>query len=160
MLYEQIQSAIAYIRTRTDFQPRTGIILGTGLGQLTEDVEEVASVDYSDIPHFARSTVESHQGRLVFGRLEGHPIVVMAGRFHYYEGWTMQQVTFPVRVLGALGIERLFITNVSGGVNPHLRAGDLVVGGLDAVAQADGGDTAVFVAGPGVHGHGVGVVDE
>ena len=127
MLYEQIQSAIAYIRTRTDFQPRTGIILGTGLGQLTDDVEVVASVDYSDIPHFARSTVESHQGRLVFGRLEGHPIVVMAGRFHYYEGWTMQQVTFPVRVLGALGIERLFITNVSGGVNPHLRAGDLVV---------------------------------
>jgi len=127
MLYDQIQVALAYLRTRTDFQPRSGIILGTGLGNLTDDLDIVASVDYLDIPHFARSTVESHQGRLLFGYLDGHPVVVMAGRFHYYEGWSMQQVTFPVRVLGALGVERIVITNVSGGVNPHLQAGDLVV---------------------------------
>lgn len=127
MLYEDIQEAIAFIRTQTEFQPRTGIVLGTGLGNLTDDLEVVAEIAYADIPHFARSTVESHKGKLVFGTLGGHPVVVMAGRFHWYEGWTMQQVVFPVRVLKFLGIERIIITNVSGGVNPHLRAGDLVV---------------------------------
>ncbi|MBP6827971.1 MAG: purine-nucleoside phosphorylase [Saprospiraceae bacterium] len=126
-LYDQIQEAVAFIRTKTDFQPRTGIILGTGLGNLTDDITVGAEIAYSDIPHFARSTVQSHKGKLVFGHLGGHPVVVMAGRFHYYEGWTMQQVTFPVRVLKFLGIERLIITNVSGGINPHLQAGDLVV---------------------------------
>lgn len=126
-LYDQIHEAVAFIRTKTDFQPRTGIILGTGLGNLTDDLTVGAEITYSDIPHFARSTVQSHKGKLVFGHLGGHPVVVMAGRFHYYEGWTMQQVTFPVRVLKFLGIERLIITNVSGGINPHLQAGDLVV---------------------------------
>ncbi len=126
-LYDQIAEAVAFIRSKTDFQARTGIILGTGLGNLTEDVTVEAEIKYPEIPHFARSTVQSHKGKLVFGRLGKHPVVVMAGRFHYYEGWTMQQVTFPVRVLKFLGIERLVITNVSGGVNPHLRAGDLVV---------------------------------
>ncbi len=125
-LYEHIQEAVAFIRCQTDFRPRTGIILGTGLGNLTDDVEVVAQIPYRDIPHFAVSTVQSHKGKMVFGNLNGHPVVVMAGRFHYYEGWTMQQVTFPVRVLKLLEIERLIITNVSGGVNPHLRAGDLV----------------------------------
>ncbi len=127
MLYNQIQEAVAFIRTKTAFQPRTGIVLGTGLGNLTDDLEVEAEIDYSEIPHFARSTVESHQGKLVFGTSAGHPVVVMAGRFHWYEGWTMQQVVFPIRVLKFLGIERIIITNVSGGVNPHLRAGDLVV---------------------------------
>lgn len=126
-LYEQIQESTAYIRSRTDFQPRTGIVLGTGLGNLTDDVEIEAEIEYRDIPHFAQSTVESHKGKLVFGHLGQHPVVVMAGRFHWYEGWMMEQVTFPIRVLNALGIERIVITNVSGGVNPHLRAGDLVV---------------------------------
>ena len=126
-LYDQIQAAVADIRTRTNFQPRTGIVLGTGLGNLTDDIRVEARIDYADIPHFARSTVESHKGQLIFGYLGNHPVVVMAGRFHYYEGWTMQQVTFPIRVLKFLGIERLVITNVSGGVNPHLLAGDLVV---------------------------------
>ncbi|MEO6759475.1 MAG: purine-nucleoside phosphorylase [Saprospiraceae bacterium] len=127
MLFDQIQEATAFIRQRTDFQPKTGIILGTGLGKLTDDVEIQAEITYRDIPHFATSTVESHQGRLLFGTLGGHPVVVMAGRFHYYEGWTMQQVTFPVRVLKALGVEQIIITNVSGGVNAHLKAGDLVI---------------------------------
>ncbi len=126
-LFDHIQEAVAYIRSRTNFQPRTGIVLGTGLGNLTDDIQVTASIDYEDIPHFARSTVQSHKGQLIFGHLGNHPVVVMAGRFHYYEGWTMQQVTFPIRVLKFLGIERLVITNVSGGVNPHLLAGDLVV---------------------------------
>jgi len=126
-LFDHIQEAVAYIRSRTNFQPRTGIVLGTGLGNLTDDIQVTASIDYEDIPHFARSTVQSHKGQLIFGHLGNHPVVVMAGRFHYYEGWTMQQVTFPLRVLKFLGIERLVITNVSGGVNPHLLAGDLVV---------------------------------
>jgi purine-nucleoside phosphorylase len=126
-LYEQIQEAVAFIRSRTDFRPHTGIVLGTGLGNLTDDVEVVTEIVYRDIPHFATSTVESHKGKLVFGWLGNHSVAVMAGRFHYYEGWTMQQVTFPVRVLKFLEIQRLIITNASGGVNPHLRAGDIVV---------------------------------
>lgn len=126
-LYDQIQEAVAYIRSQTEFQPDSGIILGTGLGNLVDEVEIVASIPYTSIPHFARSTVQSHSGRLVFGRLAGKPVVVMAGRFHYYEGWTMQQVTFPVRVLKFLGISRLVITNATGGINPHFRGGDIVV---------------------------------
>lgn len=126
-LYNQIQEAVAAIRQRTDFQPHTGIILGTGLGGLTEEIGVQAEVPYPEIPHFATSTVQSHQGKLVFGRLGGHPVVVMAGRLHYYEGWSMEQVTFPVRVLKMLGIEQLIITNASGGVNPHLKGGDIVV---------------------------------
>jgi purine-nucleoside phosphorylase len=127
MLYEQVQEAAAFIRSRTDVEPKSGMILGTGLGGLVDDLHILTSVPYQDIPHFAVSTVESHQGRLIFGHLDGHPVAVMAGRLHYYEGWSMAQVTFPVRVLRALGVERLVITNASGGVNPHLQAGDLVV---------------------------------
>jgi purine-nucleoside phosphorylase len=127
MLYEQIQEASAFIRKKTTFQPRSGIVLGTGLGNLVDDISIEAEIDYADIPHFARSTVESHRGKLVFGLLGEHPVVVMAGRFHWYEGWDMQQVVFPVRVLKFLGIDRIVITNVSGGVSPHLRAGDLVI---------------------------------
>ena len=126
-LYDQIQEAVRFIRTVTDFQPLTGIILGTGLGNLANEVVAEATIAYTDIPHFARSTVESHSGKLILGHLDGKPVVVMAGRFHYYEGWSMQQVTFPVRVLNYLGIEQLIITNASGGVNPHLKAGDIVV---------------------------------
>jgi purine-nucleoside phosphorylase len=126
-LYEQIQEAVAYIRNRTDFQPQTGVVLGTGLGNLTDDLRIETEISYPDIPHFAKSTVQSHQGKLIFGWLGDHPVVVMAGRFHWYEGWTMEQVTFPIRVLKFLDIQRIIITNVSGGVNPHLRAGDLVV---------------------------------
>lgn len=126
-LYDQIKESLAFIRSRTGFEPQTGIILGTGLGKLADEVVLETSVDYTDIPHFARSTVESHRGKLLFGRLNGHPVVMMAGRFHYYEGWSMQQVTFPVRVLGALGVRRVVITNASGGINPHSRGGDIMV---------------------------------
>lgn len=125
-LYEQIQEAVAHIRTRTDFQPKTGIVLGTGLGNLADEIQVSAEVDYADIPHFARSTVESHRGKLIFGMLANHPVAVMAGRFHWYEGWSMQQVVFPVRVMKFLGAERLILTNASGGINPHLKGGDIV----------------------------------
>jgi purine-nucleoside phosphorylase len=126
-LYEQIQEAVATIQSTADFQPRTGIILGTGLGNLTREVDVKYEVPYGAIPHFGVSTVESHAGKLVFGLLKGHPVVIMAGRLHYYEGWTMQEVIFPVRVMKWLGIERLILTNASGGVNPHLQGGDIVV---------------------------------
>jgi len=126
-LYDQLQETLTAIRQRTGFKPRTGIILGTGLGNLTDDIAQEAVIPYNELPHVASSTVQSHRGSLVFGSLGGHPVVVMAGRLHYYEGWTMQQVTFPVRVLKMLGIEQLIITNASGGVNPHLQSGDIVV---------------------------------
>jgi len=126
-LFDQIQEAVAFIRAKTDFQPISGIVLGTGLGRFVEDVEVQCTLPYSEIPQFPRSTVQSPRGELVFGYLDGHPVVIMAGRMHYYEGWTMQQVTFPIRVLAALGIRQLVITNASGGVNPHLQSGDLVI---------------------------------
>lgn len=128
MLYDQIQETLAFLRTRTDATPSVGIILGTGLGNLTDDVENiVAEIPYCDIPNFPISTVASHKGKLIFGELNGISVVVMAGRFHYYEGYTMRQVTFPVRVMKALGINTIVITNVSGSVNAHIEAGDIVI---------------------------------
>jgi purine-nucleoside phosphorylase len=124
--YNQIQEAIAFIRQVADFQPITGVILGTGLGDFTRKIDIVAEIDYRDIPHFPISTVESHKGKLIFGYVAQQPIVCMAGRFHYYEGYTMQQVTFPVRVLKFLGVSQLWITNVAGGTNADYEAGDLV----------------------------------
>lgn len=126
-LFDQIQEAAAFVRGQTAFAPLTGIILGTGLGKLADDIRADCSISYADIPHFAHSTAPGHQGRLILGWLGAHPVAVMAGRLHWYEGWDMQQITFPVRVLKALGIRQLVITNASGGVNPHLQNGDLVV---------------------------------
>jgi purine-nucleoside phosphorylase len=126
MLYEQIQEAIAYIKSITDFQPKYGIILGTGLSDLVNDIEIVCAINYGDIPHFPVSTVASHKGKLVFGTLEGIPVVAMAGRFHYYESYTMKQVTFPVRVLQFLGIQQLVISNAAGSTNADIHAGHLV----------------------------------
>lgn len=126
MLYDNIQESIKYIKTQTKFEPRFGIILGTGLGGLVDEIDIESEIDYADIPHFPISTVQSHKGKLIFGHLAGLPIVAMAGRFHFYEGYTMKQVTFPVRVLKFLGIERLVISNVSGGTNPDFKAGDIV----------------------------------
>jgi len=126
MLFDQTQESLAYLRTQTDFQPEYGIILGTGLGNLTQHIEIEAEIEYKDIPHFPVSTVESHQGKLIFGTFAGRRIVAMAGRFHYYEGYTMQQVTFPVRVMKALNIKQLFISNASGSTNAGIAAGDIV----------------------------------
>ncbi|PHN03990.1 purine-nucleoside phosphorylase [Flavilitoribacter nigricans] len=127
MLYDQINEAITYLQTQTEFQPRYGIILGTGLSKLTDEMEVDIAIPYRFIPHFPVSTVESHKGQLIFGKLDGVPVVAMAGRFHYYEGYTMQQVTFPVRVMKGLGIRHLFISNAAGGTNAEYQAGDIVL---------------------------------
>ncbi len=126
MLFDQIQEAVAFIRQKTDFKPKYGIILGTGLGNLANEIEKITEISYSLIPHFPVSTVQSHKGQLIFGNLAGKPVVAMSGRFHYYEGYSMQQVTFPVRVMKFLGIEHLFISNAAGGTSQHFMAGDIV----------------------------------
>jgi purine-nucleoside phosphorylase len=126
-MYEQIEEAVTFLNVKKlNFIPRYGIILGTGLGSLEEQIDEVCSIAYADIPHFAQSTVVGHAGKLIFGYLAGVPIVAMAGRFHYYEGYTMSEVTFPIRVLQFLGIEQLIISNAAGGVKEHLYPGDIV----------------------------------
>jgi len=126
-LRAMIQDAVAHIRTNTPTAPTVGIILGTGLGGLVEEIEIDVVLDYGDIPHFPVSTVESHQGKLIFGTLAGAPVVAMQGRFHFYEGYTLKQVTFPVRVMHALGVRSLLISNAAGGMNPTFRRGDIMV---------------------------------
>ena len=119
---------INFIESHTGkYMPEWGIILGTGLGKLVNEIDIDHILEYKDIPGFPLSTVESHQGRLIFGRLAGRRVVAMQGRFHYYEGYTMQQVTFPVRVMKMLGIQRLTVSNASGGVNPDYEIGDLMI---------------------------------
>ena len=126
-LLEKIQETKEYIASQVDFQPQYGLILGTGLGNLVGEINITQELPYDNIPNFPISTVESHHGKLIFGHLEGKKIVAMQGRFHYYEGYSMQQVTFPVRVLKALGIEALFISNAAGSLNPAIKEGDLMV---------------------------------
>ncbi|MEM0995028.1 MAG: purine-nucleoside phosphorylase [Bacteroidota bacterium] len=125
-LYDQIQEALAYIRAKSDFEPDFGIVLGTGLSQLGAEIEVVHTFDYKNLPHFLEATVKSHQGKLIFGYLADKKVVAMAGRFHYYEGHSMQAVTFPIRVLKYLGIQHLIISNAAGSVHPSIEAGDLV----------------------------------
>ena len=127
MRFEKAEEAISFIKSKTAFEPDFGLILGTGLGDLSDDMEVVYQFNYSEIPHFAISTVESHKGQLLFGYLAGRKVVAMAGRFHYYEGYSAAEVTFPVIVLKKLGIKRLFISNAAGPVNPAIYAGDLVI---------------------------------
>ncbi len=125
-LYKKLQETVEFLQSMTDFKPRFGIILGTGLNNLANEIEVIAKIEYKDIINFPISTVQSHKGELIFGNLDGIPIVAMAGRFHYYEGYSMKEVTFPVRVLKMLGIERLIISNVSGSTNENIQAGDIV----------------------------------
>lgn len=125
-LRAQINEAIEVIRTKTDIVPEVAIICGTGMGQLGDDVENAVKIPYRQIPHFPISTVETHKGYLVLGELEGKKVAVMQGRFHRYEGYTMQQITFPVRVLKMLGANILIIMNATGSMNPHIPAGSLV----------------------------------
>ena len=122
-----LKEAVEAIRLRTRLEPRVGIIMGTGLGRLGEAVDVQADLPYQEIPHFPPSTVETHQGRLIFGHLEGTPVVAMQGRFHKYEGYTLQQVTFPVRVMKLLGVEVLIVSGISGGMNPLWSPGELVL---------------------------------
>ncbi|GAA0555319.1 purine-nucleoside phosphorylase [Chitinophaga japonensis] len=126
-LLQQIAMARGYISSQSTLQPAIGIILGSGLGGLVSDITDRTEIPYGDIPHFPSSTVEGHQGRLILGYMQGCPVVVMAGRFHYYEGLSMQQVTFPVRVMKALGIHTLLISNAAGGMNPAFKVGDLMI---------------------------------
>lgn len=126
-LFGQIEEAVGAIRQRWAGRPRAGIILGTGLGGLVDEIEIEASLDYAEIPHFLRSTAASHRGRLVCGRLRGLPVVAMEGRFHMYEGYSLKQVTLPVRVMKALGADLLVVSNACGGMNPNYRAGDIMV---------------------------------
>lgn len=124
---DHIQDAVEAVRGRSGMQPRVGVMLGTGLGGLTSEIEIETEISYEDIAHFPVSTVESHTGRLILGTLEGVPVVAMQGRFHRYEGYSLAEVTFPVRVMGSLGIESLIVSAAVGGMNPLWELGDLVL---------------------------------
>jgi purine-nucleoside phosphorylase len=126
-LKQTINEAVEFIRSKTKFKPQIGIILGTGLGSLAEGIKVESKISYTEIPHFPISTVESHAGFLIFGELSGKDVVAMQGRFHYYEGYDLKQVTFPVRVIKALGADTLVVSNACGGLNPHFKAGDIMV---------------------------------
>ncbi len=125
--FDQAQEAAAFIRQYLEETPVAGIILGTGLGQLLDEVDKKVVLDYRDIPHFPLSTVESHAGKLILGKWKQKTVLVMQGRFHFYEGYSMKEVTFPVRVMKLLGIKNLLVSNVSGGINPDLKAGQIVI---------------------------------
>lgn len=126
-MLQKIQEAAEFIQSHIDFTPQTGIILGTGLGALSKEVELAATIPYDAIPHFPVSTVESHSGRLLLGKLSGKPVVVMQGRFHHYEGYSMPEVTFPVRVMKVLGIRQLILSNAAGGLHPDHEISDLMI---------------------------------
>jgi purine-nucleoside phosphorylase len=126
-MFEQVQEATRSVQAKWSGKPKVGIILGTGLGALAEEIEEPAKIAYEKIPHFPHSTVKSHAGRLVCGKLSGKPVVAMEGRFHFYEGYSLQQITLPVRVMKALGCEILIVSNACGGMNPQYSKGDLMI---------------------------------
>ncbi|MCP4191792.1 MAG: purine-nucleoside phosphorylase [Planctomycetaceae bacterium] len=126
-LYGQIEETVAAIRSKWDQTPQAGIILGTGLGSLVEQIDVEATFDYEELPHFPRSTAISHAGRLVCGNLCGLPVMAMEGRLHMYEGYSLKQITLPVRIMKALGAEMLIVSNACGGMNPYYQCGDLMV---------------------------------
>lgn len=124
---DRVETAAAHIRGASDLRPSIGLILGTGLGRLADEIDVEVTIPYHEIPHFPISTVESHHGRCLIGRLEGVPVIAFQGRFHLYEGYSPREVTLPVRVLGTLEIETLLISNAAGGMNPNYRKGDLML---------------------------------
>jgi purine-nucleoside phosphorylase len=126
-MLETITATASFIKSKIAFEPEYGIILGTGLGGLVKEIDIRYTLDYEEIPNFPVSTVESHHGKLIFGMLGNKKVAAMQGRFHFYEGYTMQQVTFPVRVLKLLGIKTLFVSNASGGLNPSFEVGDVMI---------------------------------
>lgn len=126
-LLTKMNEAASYIRQIYPLPIRTGLILGSGLGNFVKEIEIRAEIPYEDIPHFPVSTVEGHSGKLIIGSIEGKPLLAMAGRFHYYEGYTPAEVVFPVRVMRLLGVENLLISNAAGGVNTSFKVGDLVI---------------------------------
>lgn len=126
-MYKKIQETASWLKERMTTKPRTAIILGTGLGQLASEITDTYSFNYADIPNFPISTVEGHSGKLIFGKLGGKDILAMQGRFHFYEGYSMKEVTFPIRVMYELGISTLFVSNAAGGMNPDFNIGDLMI---------------------------------
>lgn len=126
-LKERIQETRDFILSSTSVRPSVGIVLGTGLGDLANYVEVETRLDYKEIPHFPYSTAPGHKGELLLGSLEGKQVVVMEGRFHYYEGWSLEQITYPIRIMKAIGVEALIISNAAGGLNPLFKAGDIML---------------------------------
>lgn len=126
-MFEKVQETVNYIKSKINFSPEFGVILGSGLGGFTEDIQVEFTLPYNEIPNFPVSTVEGHKGALVFGTIGNKKVVAMQGRFHYYEGYDMKEVTFPVRVMKFLGVEKLVVSNASGGVNPFYKVGDIVI---------------------------------
>ena len=126
-MLKKINNSVEFLQKKTNFTPHLGIILGTGLGGLVNEIEIEHSISYEEIPYFPISTVEGHSGRLIFGNLGGKKVVAMQGRFHFYEGYDMNMVTFPVRVMKLLGINNLIVSNASGGINPLYEVGDLMI---------------------------------
>lgn len=124
---EKLQQTVAFIQSKTSVKPSVGIILGSGLGGLVDDLEVATSLSYEEIPNFPVSTVKGHGGKLLFGKLNGKEVVMLSGRFHYYEGYSMQEVTFPVRVMKLLGAEMLMVSNAAGGMNINFKVGDLMM---------------------------------
>ena len=126
-MYKRILETAEWLKAKMTTKPETAIILGTGLGELAKEIEKELTIPYADIPNFPVSTVEGHAGALIFGKLGGKDILAMEGRFHYYEGYNMKEVTFPIRVMHELGIKTLFVSNAAGGTNPSFRVGDLMI---------------------------------
>ncbi|WPR71432.1 purine-nucleoside phosphorylase [Flavobacterium sp. NG2] len=137
-----IQESLAFLQSKGFTQPEFGIVLGTGLGQLVQHIQIEKEVNYSDIPHFPVSTVESHSGKLILGTLEGKKVVVMQGRFHLYEGYSIQEITFPIRILKALGIQKLLISNAAGAINLDYKKGDMML--IDDHINLQGGSPLAF----------------
>lgn len=126
-MLEKIKEAVTFIKSVYDVQPIAGIVLGSGLGSFTREMEIEKEIPYSEIPHFPVSTVEGHSGKLIFGKLSGKPVVAMAGRFHFYEGYAPQDVVFPIRVMKYLGISNIFLSNAAGATNTGFKVGDLMI---------------------------------
>lgn len=126
-MWEQVQETVSYIKERIDLTPEYGVILGSGLGSFTDEMKVEYTLPYDEIPNFPVSTVQGHKGALVFGTIGGKKVVAMQGRFHFYEGYSMTEVTFPVRVMKFLGVEKLVVSNASGGVNPSYKVGSIVM---------------------------------
>lgn len=126
-MWEKVQETVAFIQNKTNFSPEYGVILGSGLGGFVEDITVEYTLPYTEIPNFPVSTVVGHKGALLFGTIGDKKVVAMQGRFHYYEGYDMKQVTFPVRVMKYLGVSKLIVSNASGGVNPSFQVGDVML---------------------------------
>ena len=126
-MYEKIQETARFLKERMQTNPETAVVLGTGLGQLSKEIDSELEIPYADIPNFPVSTVEGHKGKMIFGKLGGKDILAMEGRFHYYEGYSMKEVTFPIRVMHELGIKTLFVSNAAGGMNPSFKVGTLMI---------------------------------